>query len=77
MAFSERVKDDAFERSEGRCECKRSSHTNHTGHCPATITRHGAKYHHTVSVKAGGPDTLSNCEALCPLCHTQTKTFGG
>lgn len=74
MAFSESVKDAAFKRSGGRCECTRSSHTNHTGRCPTTITRHSAEYHH---VDSTGPDTLANCEALCVTCHRQTESYGG
>jgi len=73
MAFSESVKDEAFKRSGGRCECTRSSHDNHTGRCSTTITRHTAEYHH---VTAGGPDILSNCEALCKGCHKQTQSYG-
>ncbi len=77
MAFSESVKDAAFKRSGGHCECNRSSHTNHTIRCSTTITRHGAEYHHVKSQDAGGPDTLDNCEALCKTCHQQTKSYGG
>ena len=74
MAFSDSVKDDAFKRSGGRCECTRSSHTNHTGRCTTSITRHGAEYHH---VDSGGSDALGNCEALCTTCHQQTGSYGG
>lgn len=78
MAFSESVKDDAFKRSGGRCECKRQSHTHHgAGRCNNTITRHGAEYHHVVSQLAGGADTLANCEALCITCHKLTGSYGG
>ncbi len=77
MAFPESVKDAAFKRSGGRCECKRSSHSNHTSRCSTTITRHSAEYHHVVSEDAGGPDTLDNCEALCKTCHKQTGSYGG
>ena len=81
-AFSEAIesgatKDQAFARSGGRCECTRSSHTNHTGRCPTTIRRHTAEYHHRVSESAGGGDGLSNCEALCVTCHRQTGSYGG
>jgi len=73
MAFPESVKDDAFRKSGGRCQCTRSSHTNHSGRCPTRITRHGAEYHHR---DAKGPDTPSNCEALCSECHQQTESYG-
>ena len=77
MAFSDGVKDAAFKRSGGQCECRRSGHTNHTGRCTATITRHGAEYHHVTSQDAGGSDGLSNCQALCVKCHKQTGSYGG
>ena len=76
MAFSDSVKDQAFKRSGGQCECRRYSHTNHSGRCTATITRHSAEYHHVTAVAAGGHDGLSNCEALCVTCHRQTDSYG-
>ncbi len=71
MPFPESVKDAAFARSGGRCECERSSHSNHTGRCPTGITRHTAEYHHVQPEEDGGPDTLANCRALCKACHRQ------
>lgn len=78
MPFSEIVKDQAFARSGGRCECTRQ-HTgqnapHHGGRCPNTFTRHGAwEAHH---IAADGSDTLSNCEALCTTCHELTRSYG-
>ncbi len=77
MAFSESIKDQAFKRSGGSCECTRSSHENHTGRCSATVTRHSAEYHHVLSQDAGGGDGLENCEVLCTSCHRQTRSYGG
>ncbi len=77
MAFPESVKDAAFKRSGDRCECNRSSHSNHSNRCPTTITRYSAEYHHVKSEEAGGADTLENCEALCKTCHRQTGSYGG
>jgi 5-methylcytosine-specific restriction protein A len=76
MAFPDWVKDAAFRRSGGRCECRRSSHGHPFGRCSATITRYGAEFHHITSQAAGGPDTLENCEALCITCHRQTRSYG-
>ena len=79
MPFPESVKDQAFARSGGRCECTRQ-HPNsptaphHGGRCSTTFTRHGAwEAHHAV---AGGLDTLSNCEAVCLTCHVLTGSYG-
>jgi 5-methylcytosine-specific restriction protein A len=78
MAFSESVKDAAFRRSGGQCECKRTSHSSHWwGRCSTAITRHGAEYHHIISQDAGGSDGLENCEALCVPCHKATGSYGG
>lgn len=76
MPFSDNVKDQAFRRSGGQCECRRSTH-GHLGRCPTKISRHGAEYHHVVADSAGGADTLSNCEALCVSCHRKTQSYGG
>jgi len=83
MAFSEEVRDQAFTRSGGRCECHRQHQDltapHHGGRCPTTFTRHGGMWetHHIVAVSAGGSDTLSNCEVLCLACHRLTLTYGG
>jgi 5-methylcytosine-specific restriction endonuclease McrA len=77
MAFPDSVKDAAFKRSGGRCECGRTSHPKHPrGRCPTAISTQSVDYHHVRSRKAGGPDTLANCEALCRKCHKLTKSYG-
>jgi 5-methylcytosine-specific restriction endonuclease McrA len=78
MAFSDAIKDRAFQRSGGQCECNRKTHNNHPGSkCHTSITRHGAQYHHILSQDAGGSDGLENCEALCAACHLLTRSYGG
>ena len=82
MAFSEMVKDQAYARSGGRCECQRQHDgliaPHHGGRCPKTFTRHGGQWeaHHKVAVISGGLDTSSNCEVLCISCHQLTQTYG-
>ena len=75
MAFPDSVKDQAFQRSGGRCECRRETH-GHYGRCSTTVTRHGAQYHHIIAESKHGPDTLSNCEVLCVPCHKKTQSYG-
>jgi len=75
MAFPQTVKDAAFKRSGGRCECTRTSH-GHTGRCQKRLTATSGHYHHQVSVNAGGADTLVNCEHMCIPCHEKTRSFG-
>lgn len=78
IPFSEAVKDQAFARSGGRCECHRD-HTglqapHHGGRCSSTFSRYGAwEAHH---INANGAAVLSNCEALCPTCHELTQSYG-
>jgi hypothetical protein len=73
MVFPEPIKDSAFVRSKGRCECHRPSH-GHTRRCTTRIwRRRNVHYHH---VNAYGGDTLSNCEALCIKCHKLTRSYG-
>lgn len=73
MAFPEDVKDAAFKRSRGRCECRRKSHS-HGVRCNTTIWRHrNVHFHH---INAYGDDILSNCEALCIKCHRLTRSYG-
>ena len=81
MAFSESIKDQAFQRCNGQCECTRH-HTGATtaphrgGRCPNTFMRNGAwEAHHRVGMGPGGGDTLSNCEALCLDCYGLTPTY--
>ena len=75
MAFAESIKDEAFRRSGGQCECTRYSHS-HFGRCPTKVTRYSPEYHHILSQDAGGSDGLSNCEVLCVTCHKQTASYG-
>lgn len=77
MAFPQSVKDAAFKRAGERCECDRKSHPKHPrGRCETAISRLSVDYHHVLSAKAGGPDTLANCEALCRRCHKLTRSYG-
>lgn len=82
MAFSNSVVNDAWERSGGKCECKRTSHPHGQKRCNKSLskasrgldTSMGWEAHHIV---AGGADTLSNCEILCQDCHKRTRSYGG
>ena len=78
MAFPESVKDQAFRRSGGRCECHRKHvgvHApHHGGRCLKRLTKYGAWHaHHIVDT---GLDIVSNCEVLCIPCHQLTRTYG-
>ena len=82
MAFSESVKDAAYRRSGGRCECTRKhsyavNPPHSGGRCPTTFGRYGNwEAHHIIAIASGGSDSLSNCEVLCHRCHVLTDTYG-
>lgn len=76
MAFSQTVKDQAYIRAGGMCECTRTG-CGHKGRCYASLsTRSGWHAHHIHADSKGGADTLSNCEALCVDCHANTYSYG-
>lgn len=69
--FPQSVKDAAYKRAGGKCECKRSV-CGHTGRCNKSLVI-GWHAHH---INSNGPATLSNCEALCIDCHQNTRSYG-
>ena len=78
MAFPESVRQAAYERAGGRCECKRRSCTCHrrNDRCYKKLRRPHWHAHHRTAVSSGGSDTLGNCEILCVECHKNTGTYG-
>lgn len=58
--FSKRVKNEAFERSGGRCE---------NPECGAQSTPRKLHYDHRIPDALGGEPTLENCQVLCTACH--------
>lgn len=75
MAFSQDVKEQAYRRAGGKCECRRTV-CGHSGRCNKSLAG-GWHAHHKLSQAAGGSDGLENCEALCIPCHKNTGSFGG
>lgn len=65
MAFSKDIKQTALERANFKCE-----------KCGKKVTMDTCEAHHKHSVRAGGSDTLSNCQILCVNCHQETRTYG-
>jgi len=78
MAFSQTVKDQAYRRAGGKCECEMKNCSKHRSgsRCNASLAN-GWHAHHIHSQAANGPDTLSNCLAMCVACHENTRTYGG
>ncbi len=74
MAFSQETRAAAFRRAGGKCECTMRN-CGHSGRCnkPLSSDWHA---HHLHSQAAGGPDSLSNCLAMCVACHENTRTYG-
>jgi hypothetical protein len=71
MPFPDSIKQAAYERAGGRCECTRGHEGqmnvfHRGGRCPTNVPQSGGWEAHYVS--AGGGDTLENCEVLCARC---------
>jgi 5-methylcytosine-specific restriction endonuclease McrA len=84
MSFSDSVIEQAWKRSEGRCECDRASH-GHGLRCDHPIAYHargmetdiGWEAHHNLAVAEGGSDNLGNCQLLCQSCLKKTRNYMG
>lgn len=72
MPISTKMKEDLYDRADGRCECTMKLCTHHTGRCNAMLR--GAWEAHRIS--AGGLYILSNLEAMCQTCHRNTPSYG-
>jgi len=82
MAFPQSVVDEAWRRSGGNCECRRSNHNHLYVRCNKQLVYENRgktgqrgcwEAHH---ITAGGPDVASNCEILCCECHVGTGSYG-
>lgn len=62
--FSAKVKGQAFERADGRCE-----------NCTAYLFAGKYHYDHRIADALTGDNTLENCQVLCTACHAE-KTQG-
>jgi hypothetical protein len=78
MAFSESVIEQAWKKANGKCQCKRKTHSWHKKiRCNRILVlsnrgREGRgkwEPHHKVKTRG---DILSNCEILCWDCHKAT-----
>ena len=67
MPFSQETIDRAMKIAGDRCECDRIA-CDHTGRCTNEID---LQAHHIRPARAGGPDSLENCEVLCAHCHEE------
>jgi 5-methylcytosine-specific restriction protein A len=56
--FPDKVKVEAFQRADGRCE-----------KCTAKLFVGKIHYDHRIPDAMGGEPTLSNCDVLCTACH--------
>ncbi|MEW5951086.1 MAG: HNH endonuclease signature motif containing protein [Elusimicrobiota bacterium] len=81
MGFPESIIKEAWQRANGRCECRRKEHNHLYIRCNKELVwenrgrengRGAWEAHHRISVESGGDNTLSNCEILCWDCHSKT-----
>lgn len=69
MAFDAAVRLQALFRAGDRCECTSDvcgDHPDNDGRCQEPIGRVGQ--FHAIKKDPAGPDTLDNCELICPAC---------
>jgi hypothetical protein len=71
MVFSVNVRDEAFTRCRGRCECRKPLHAHKSGRCHHGVTRHTAFYH-AISDQ-GQADLAGNCRVLCAHCQPHER----
>ena len=71
MPFPESVKDAAFTRSGGRCECARKEDSHSQGRCATALTRKSAEFHHKTAAMLVGP-TLWITAKCCASRVTET-----
>lgn len=81
MAFSSDVINQAWQRSGGKCECRRTSHGHSYVRCNKELVfdnrgREGRGAWEAHHVNSNGSATLSNCEIICWDCHKKTGSFG-
>lgn len=73
MAFSEEVKEEAFKRAGGRCECTRGMcATHYLSRCPSSLSMASANFNRKKQTVLGDADSLSNCEVLCTYCFANS-----
>lgn len=72
MAFAESVKDRAFARSNGRCECRNTAH-GHGSRCTHTVTRYNAAFRQVLTVRSDSDGSLVGCEVLCQTCFLKEE----
>lgn len=68
VEFPRAVRQQAYERSGGFCEC-----------CGVKLQKKFFTFDHTVPARRGGPSTLDNCKVLCsgtPDSCNSRKTYG-
>ena len=74
MAFSQKVKDAAYRRAGGRCECTMMVCAHHTGRCNAALQVGWHAHRRTTGLAEDG-DTLRNCVAMCATCHRNAPSY--
>ena len=74
MAFNQDVKDQAYNRSGGRCEyCGKPCRRVWNGEF---YNYPDSEFHHVEAEQYGGKNLLSNCAHLCISCHEKTASYG-
>ena len=63
----QKVREDAYKRADGLCECTMRTCNHHTGRCDAALSSHWEL--HRISTDGGY--TINNVIAICETCKSQ------
>ena len=74
--FGKQTRRDALDRSNGFCEASGRMYGLELSHrCNAHLS-HGVEFDHIMAASNGGDNSLSNCLAVCKMCHSyKTRHF--
>ncbi|MEP7234922.1 MAG: hypothetical protein ABI778_06470 [Ignavibacteriota bacterium] len=75
MEYPQLIKDQAYKRSTGKCECTRTTHT-HTGRCNTKMGQQNWYVHSKSSLRSREDISLENAEVICSPCHEARQTLG-
>lgn len=70
LEFRKSTKQEALRRSEGRCEASGPYYNREwDDKCGADLAL-GVQFDHFILASEGGDNSLDNCRAVCPSCHS-------
>lgn len=70
LEFTKKTKQEALRRSEGKCEASGPFYNRPWDDaCNADLAK-GVQFDHFILASEGGDNSIDNCRAVCPSCHS-------